>query len=305
VTTPGTSVALQNVGELLATASVALGSRREARWVVAQCAGLRAGDLGARADMTVSPAVAHAVHDMVARRQRGEPLQYVLGTWAFRTLELRVDPRVLIPRPETEQVAAAALEELRAQAALVAPRTRLVAADLGTGSGAIALSLAAELDRTRSIEIWASDVSGDALEVLEQNLALLAQGRPEATARVRVAKGSWFGALPPRLTGHLRLVVSNPPYVARGEWDALDEVVRRHEPPAALVSGPTGLEAIELLLHQAPLWLAPGGSLVLELAPDQADIVRARAVELGYERVEIRDDLARRPRMLVARSPGT
>jgi release factor glutamine methyltransferase len=304
MTTSGAALASHTVGELLASASVELGSRREARWVVAQCAGLRTGDLVARADTTVSPTVARAVHDMVTRRRAGEPLQYVLGIWAFRTLELRVDPRVLIPRPETEQVVATALEELQAQS----PRTNhsgaLLAADLGAGSGAIALSLAAELERGRSLEIWAADVSGDALAVLEQNLALLAQVQPEAAARVRVVKGSWFDALPLELSGRLALVVSNPPYVAEPEWDALEAVVRDHEPPGALVSGPSGLEAIEFLLHQTPPWLSPGGSLVIELAPDQAESVRCRAVELGYEKVEIRDDLAGRPRMLVARSPG-
>jgi release factor glutamine methyltransferase len=293
------------VGELVVSASLELGSGREARWVVAQCAGLRTGDLVARADMTVSPTVAQAVHDMVTRRRAGAPLQYVLGTWAFRTLELRVDPRVLIPRPETEQVVATALGELRAQSLRVARGAALLAADLGTGSGAIALSLAAELDRGRSLEIWAADVSGDALAVCEQNLALLAHGQPEAAARVRVVKGSWFDALPVELVGRLALVVSNPPYVAEPEWDTLEPVVRDHEPPGALVSGPSGLEAVEFLLHQAPPWLAPGGSLVIELAPDQADGVRRRAVELGYEKAEIRDDLAGRPRMLVARSPGT
>jgi release factor glutamine methyltransferase len=100
------------------------------------------------------------------------------------------------------------------------------------------------------------------------------------------------------------LVVSNPPYVSEAEWEALEAVVRDHEPRAALVPGRSGLEAIEQLVHHAPLWLAPGGSLVIELAPGQADMTRRWAAEVGYERIEIRDDLAGRPRMLVARSPG-
>ena len=122
---------------------------------------------------------------MVARRRAGEPLQYVLGSWGFRRLDLLVDRRVLIPRPETEQVVEVALE-------LLAGRERpLVVADLGTGSGAIALSLARELPST-GVEVWATDISTDALDVARANLA----GLGRAAVNVRLAEGDWFGALP-------------------------------------------------------------------------------------------------------------
>jgi release factor glutamine methyltransferase len=305
-------VAPRSVRDLLASASAALGSPSQARWVVAHATGTSSGDLVARPDAVADPRVSAAVKDMVDRCLAGEPLQYVLGTWAFRTLELRVDPRVLIPRPETEQVVAVALDELCVQSRRVASDARLVAVDLGAGSGAIALSLAVECEelgpeRTRSgsIEVWATDVSPGALEVFDENLAALAPRSPEAAARVRVAQGSWFEALPGTLAGDVALIVSNPPYVSEAEWEALEPVVRDHEPRTALVPGPTGFEAIEGLLHHALRWLTPGGSLVIEMAPGQADEVRKTAAQLGYEKPEVRDDLAGRPRVLVARLPAS
>ena len=120
---------------------------------------------------------------------------------------------------------------------------------------------------------------------------------------MHVAPGSWFDALAPELAGHIDLAVSNPPYVSASEWHSLDPVVRNYEPLAALVPGPTGFEAVETLLTEAPRWLASGGSLVVELAPAQADAARDRADALGYERPSVRDDLAGRPRVLVARWP--
>ncbi|HEY5024953.1 MAG TPA: peptide chain release factor N(5)-glutamine methyltransferase [Acidimicrobiales bacterium] len=310
MTPPDASVVPLRVGDVLASAADALGSVPQARWIVAQATGMGTGDLVARPDLVVAPAASDAVRAMVERCRAGEPLQYVLGTWAFRSLELRVDRRVLIPRPETEHVVEVALEELRAQAWRDAPPSGLVAVDLGTGSGAIALSLAAEFDASpRSVPppplaVWATDMSGGALEVFDENLATLAQRSPDTASRVHVAQGSWFDALPPALAGTVHLVVSNPPYVSGSEWEALETVVREHEPQSALVSGPTGVEDIELLLNAAPDWLDRGGSLVVELAPAQAPSMRARATEIGYETSEIRVDLAGRPRVLVARWPG-
>jgi release factor glutamine methyltransferase len=302
VTRAGAAVPSQRVRDLLVATSTALGSALESRWIVAQAAGMSAGNLGTRPDIEVSPAVSDAVADMVRRRLSGEPLQYVLGTWDFRGVEVRVDSRVLIPRPETEQVVGVALDELLSQSALVAPGTPLLAADLGTGSGAIALALASEFDPSRPLEVWATDVSVGALELCTENLAALAGQDRLAAARVRLARGSWFEALPATLAGQLHLVVSNPPYVSAAEWEVLEPGVRDHEPVGALVPGPTGLEAIEVLVEEAPRWLVPGGSLVVELAPAQSDLVRTRATELGFDGIEVHHDLAGRPRMLVARS---
>jgi release factor glutamine methyltransferase len=307
MTATGASVTPLRIRDVVTDAAEALGSAPEARWIVAHATGMRGADLLAAPDVVVTPAVADAVRAIVDRCRAGEPLQYVLGTWAFRTLELHVDPRVLIPRPETELVVEVALAELAARRARRGDGAPIAAVDLGTGSGAIALSLAVEFEsasaRLGPFQVWATDVSGDALEVLDQNLAVLARQSPEAAGRVQVARGSWFDALPAALAGTLDLVVSNPPYVSASEWDALDPVVRDHEPVAALVPGPTGSEAMDIVLPGALGWLAPGGSLVIELAPTRADPAQERARALGFEDPEVRADLAGRPRVLVARRP--
>jgi release factor glutamine methyltransferase len=230
-----------------------------------------------------------AVDAMVARRVVGEPLQYVLGRWAFRSLDLLVDRRVLIPRPETEVVAEIAVDELRRLGGGARP---VRAADLGTGSGALALSLAAEV---RTAEVWGTDRSADALAVARANLAGL--GRPGA--RVRLAAGDWFAALPADLRGRLDLVVSNPPYV--GEAEVLPPEVAGWEPWEALVAGPRGDEAARAVLAEAPSWLARPGTLVLELAPAQAEELAATAASAGAADVRVRPDLTGRARVLVAR----
>jgi release factor glutamine methyltransferase len=230
---------------------------------------------------------------LLARRLAGEPLQYVLGSWSFRTLDLFVDRRVLIPRPETEVVAGAAIAELERMRADPARRgRRLLAVDLGTGSGAIALSIAAECD---AVDVWATDRSTDALAVARSNLA----GIGRRGTAVRVAAGSWFDALDPALRGQVDLVVSNPPYV--GAAEELPPEVADHEPRGALVAGPVGTEDLEHLVDGATGWLAPGGSLVLELAPHQAATIAARARLEGFEDVEVVTDLVGRERAVVAR----
>ena len=229
---------------------------------------------------------------MVERRLLGEPLQYVVGTWGFRTLDLLVDRRVLIPRPETEEVAGWALDELDRLRVASTRSGPLTAVDLGTGSGAIALSLAAE---RRDVEVWATDVSAEALDVASANLAGL--GGP--ARRVTLAEGSWFDALPPVLRGGIDLVVSNPPYVAAD--DELPAEVADWEPPGALVPGPTGLEALLPLVAAAPEWLARPGSLVVELAPGQAGVVAEAARSAGFADARIRIDLSGRERAVVAR----
>jgi release factor glutamine methyltransferase len=221
---------------------------------------------------------------MVVRRLAGEPLQHVLGRWGFRTLDLLVDRRALIPRPETEVVAGLALEALEG-------RVKPVAADLGTGTGAIALSLAAEHP---SVEVWATDRSAAALDIARANLAGL--GRP--AARVRVVEGFWFEALPAELHGRLDVVVSNPPYVAAD--DDLPAEVRDWDPTDALIPGSTGLEAIEVILAGVHAWVAPAGTVVIEHAPHQAEAVRDLAQQAGLTDVRTEPDLNGRARALVA-----
>jgi len=153
-------------------------------------------------------------------------------------------------------------------------------------------SLEAELP---DVEVWATDISHDALVVARANLA------GAGASRVRVAAGSWFDALPIDVRGRLDLVVSNPPYVADGEFASLPDEVARYEPHRALVSGVTGTEAVEHLLAQAPAWLTKTGVLVCEIAPHQADGLTTSAKRAGYRSVDVFPDLTGRPRVLVAR----
>ena len=273
----------------------------EARFIVERASGYDADDWLEIADAAPTPRAQARAEEMVKRRVAGEPLQYVLGAWSFRGLDLLVDPRVLIPRPETEHVVEVALEEAarlglrrsRRRLSLVEPKPAAFVADLGTGSGAIAIALESELP---DVEVWATDMSEDALTVARANVAGC------AAARVRIAPaGSWFAALPGEMRGELRLIVSNPPYVAEHEVAALPDEIARYEPHVALVAGPEGTEAIVALLADAFEWLAAEGVFVCELAPHQAEAMRARAEKIGYVEVAIRRDLSGRPRVLVAR----
>jgi release factor glutamine methyltransferase len=256
----------------------------DARRIVERASGWDGGELALHLDDAPSErAIAH-FDAMVARRATGEPLQYVVGEWGFRTLDLYVDRRVLIPRPETEAVVQAAIDAVGAPGG-----GGITAVDLGTGSGAIALSVAVEL----GAEVWATDASADALAVARANVAGC------GVTTVRLCEGDWYGALPPELRGRVDLIVSNPPYVASG--DELPDVVRDWEPAGALVAGPTGLEDIERIVRDAPEWLARRGVLVVELAPHQAHAVAQLARAAGFDDVDVHPDLAGRPRALVAR----
>jgi release factor glutamine methyltransferase len=275
---------------------------QEARWMVEEVSGYDSAELVVN-EGEVAPALAvHRLDAMLERRSRGEPLQYVLGRWAFLGLDLMVDRRVLVPRPETEVVARTAIEEVvRLGArrgrhdAWHGAHTSYALADLGTGSGAIALALASELP---DAAVWATDASEAALAVARANLA----GIGSAATRVRLASGRWFDALPADERGSFRLIVSNPPYVAEHEVADLPPDVAHWEPRDALVSGPTGLEAIEIIVAGAREWLDPDASvLVVELAPTQAERAAELATAAGFDDVRVDRDLVGRDRVLVAR----
>lgn len=275
-----------------------LGSPHEARWMVEEVLG-RSGSPGA----PVSETAAGRLSEMADRRRAGEPLQYVLGTWSFRSLELAVDRRALIPRPETEQVAEVALAEGRRTAQDV---ERPVVVDLGTGTGAVALAVAVELSpEVPGLEVWATDVEADALALAAVNRDRVGARHPGAAERVRLRLGSWFDALPEELAGGVQVVVANPPYVSEQEWTALDPEVRL-EPRTALVAaaasdGTPGMAAVESVLTGARRWLAPDGAVVVELAPAQAGPAAALAIGLGYRQVRVVQDLAGRDRAVVGR----
>jgi release factor glutamine methyltransferase len=289
-------------GALVAELAELLGAPHEARFVVDEAVG-RGLFLG-QPDVPMGPlgpAVIAAARAMAGRRAAGEPLQYVLGHWSFRSLNLLVDRRVLVPRPETEQVVEVALAEARR---LTGDRG-LVIVDAGTGSGAIALSMAEELGVEGASSVWAVDASADALEVAAANLETVRLQNRAAWPRVALLESDWLSALPAELRGGVDLVVGNPPYVSEEEWPQLDPVVRS-EPRSALVAGAAsdgtaGLADVEELLLQSLDWLARPGTVVLELAPHQADAAIALASRIGYGDVRIEPDLARKPRALVAR----
>lgn len=269
-------------------ASDRLSAKREARWIMEEAAGEQLG----RTTGPLPEKVRLRVEQMVRRRLEGEPLQYVLGSWPFRRVDLMLDRRVLIPRPETEQVVEVALGEMDRMAK---GRDRIRVVDLGTGSGAIALSFAQE--RT-NVDVWAVDASPDALAVARANLAGLAGF---AATRVRIVEGDWWNGLPEELRGRVDLAVSNPPYVSSAEMAELSPEVRDWEPSQALEAGPLGTEALERILSGAPDWLAAQATVVAEIAPHQAEAVCEMATRLGFAQAEVRADLAGRPRALVAR----
>lgn len=242
---------------------------------------------GSGADRAVNSFTSTRLANLVARRRAGEPLQYVLGHWPFRRLDLLVDRRVLIPRPETEWVVEQALRRL--------PDGEVTVVDLGTGSGAIALSVASE--RWPSARVVATDASTDALAVARANLA----GLGRAATRVELHHGDWWDAVPAELRGEVDLVVSNPPYVAPA--DELPQEVADWEPIDALIPGPTGLEALDAIVGGASSWLRRGGWLVCEIGDTQGDAVRRLATAAAFVDVDVLPDLTGRDRVLVARRP--
>jgi release factor glutamine methyltransferase len=268
-----------------------LGERPQARWICETACGLDGDEFLAELDEPATERMVAQLDAMVARYRAGEPLAYVMGHWSFRTIELMVDRRVLIPRPETEVVAGRALELARG----VAGQRRVV--DLGTGSGAIGLSLAAELP-IMGTEVWLTDYSTDAVDVARAN----AIGLGRAAANVRVVHGSWFDALPVDVRGEIDVVVSNPPYIADGDAEVAESVLE-YEPHTALFAGDDGLDDVRTIARDARDWLRSGGWLVMEIGYQQGEAVKALLERFGYADVAITNDLTGRPRIAEARNP--
>ena len=280
-------------GELLGVTSAELGSEKEARWLCEHASGMNGSEFADARDEVVSERCGVALRAMIARRLTGEPLQYVMKRWAFRHLDVLVDNRVLIPRPETEVVVQTALD--LAHEMIGKTKSKLRVADLGTGSGAIGLSLASELPRG-STEVWLTDLSAAALEVARANLA----GLGLIDGDVRIVQGSWFAALPSELKNSFDLIVSNPPYIA--VYDPSVELsVRDYEPHLALFAGPDGLDACREIVSYAGEWLAEDGWLVLEIGHRQGDAVRELLTQNSFKQTEIRQDLAGLDRIALAK----
>jgi release factor glutamine methyltransferase len=265
--------------------------RPQAKWMCEVASGCDGDEFLDELDRPATErGVAH-LDAMLVRLATGEPLQYVLGRWGFRHLDLMVDRRVLIPRPETESVVETALKLARSM-----PRP-LVCADLGTGSGAIGLSLASELP-IDGVTVWMTDRSADALDVARANAA----GIGRAAANVRLAEGDWFEALPDELRGVFGLIVSNPPYINDDDIE-LEAIVRVWEPAMALFGGDDGLDAVRSLVAAAPRWLRPGGWLVIEIGSSQGRRVVELLSAAGLTDVELRQDLNGLDRIAVGRCP--
>lgn len=284
---PNVDAALRAAATRLARASDVPAS--DAAELLSRLLGVERGGLRALAARRLTPGQAGTLEGWLARREAGEPVQYITGRAAFRHLDLRVDRRVLVPRPETEGLVEAVLDALEeAKSRWPAPRVL----DLGTGSGAIALAIAQEHP---GAVVTATDASTGALELASAN------ARDNALAgRVAFVEGSWFGAVAP--DERFEAIVSNPPYIAESEAAALPRDVRDWEPHAALFSGADGLEALREIVDDAPRHLVSGGLLALELAESRAREV-AGWLEGAHDwaAVELRDDLSGRPRVLLAR----
>jgi len=265
-----TREALDAAADALSAAGVE-DARFDAEVMLAEATGWGRARLVAGAELP--PAAARSFAEMVRRRLRREPVAYILGRKGFRGIELAVDPRVLIPRPETELLVELALE--------LAPRRML---DVGTGSGAIALAVATELPEC---EVVATDASPAALEVARAN-----------AERLGLADRVVFheGTLPPG-GAKFDLVLANLPYVSEAEWPGLEPEVTEWEPRDALLAGPDGLDAVRNLLAADP----PGRCLALEVGKGQADMVKTLLSEAGFEEIEVRKDLAGIERVVVGR----
>jgi release factor glutamine methyltransferase len=275
--------------DVLADAAVRLSDPNEARWLCEHASGLDGSEFIEELDEIPTTAMMASLDAMLLRRLAGEPLQYVMARWAFRHLDLFVDRRVLIPRPETELIVDLVLNDLRD----IDRPARVV--DLGTGSGAIGLAIAAE-SHPREVEVWLTDMSNDALDVARANVATL--GR--LGSRVKIAHGSWWSALPSELAGSIDVAVCNPPYIAVDDPEVAKDVVD-WEPHSALFSDDNGLADIRAVLEGAQHWLRAGGSLLFEIGYRQATAVTEGMAAAGFVEVVTNRDLAGRDRFVAGK----
>ena len=264
-------------------------SRREATllWAAVAGAGTKPGDVWLQRDRQPGVELLERFWRAVEQRSSGVPFAYAVGRTGFRTLELTLDARALIPRPETEGLVDLVLRETGMRDAGCGIRGTV--ADVGTGCGCIALALAVEASFERVIAV---EHSPDAAALARENVALV---RPPVPVEVREGD-----LLAPLAGKRYRAIVSNPPYLTEAEYAALDPAVRLFEPREALVSGADGLTATRILLAGAAALLEPGGCLALEVDERRAEAGRELASRHGWSRVAVYDDLFGRPRYLLA-----
>ncbi|MGE5560172.1 MAG: peptide chain release factor N(5)-glutamine methyltransferase [Chloroflexota bacterium] len=290
------------IGQLLAWATAVLeehavpSPRWDAEVLLASVVGRQPLMLPLFADEAVPAAAAGRYQAMVGRRAAREPLQYILGEQEFMGLRFAVDQRVLVPRPETEHLVEAAITHLDALDRDPAARglsAAPLAADIGTGSGAIAVSLAT---RIAHLHVFAIDISLDAIAVASENAQ-----RQGVTDRITFLQGDLFAPLPPDLHGQLALVASNPPYIASGELPQLQAEVRR-EPRLALDGGYDGLDLYRRIIAEALHWLRAGGLLALEIGDRQGKAVAKLVADAGaYSECTTLTDYAGHDRVVLAK----
>jgi release factor glutamine methyltransferase len=243
--------------------------------------GIAQAEILAYRERPLTPEQIHKFNGLIAERRKGKPIQYITGEQEFFGLPFHVTPDVLIPRPETEHLVEAAIEKLQHH-----PAPRI--ADVGTGSGAVAVALAHALPHAH---IVALDISAAALQVASRNAQ-----RNKVAERIHFAESDLLSAVADQ---RFDAIVSNPPYIAESERKSLPKEVREYEPAQALFAGPTGLEFYRRLVPAAQPLLEPGGWLLMEIGHDQRDAV-AEMLQ-GWNSVEFIQDLQSIPRVAIAR----
>ena len=284
---PGTIAEAIRAGERVLEMAGCDTPRGDAQWIAAHVLETSRAGLYVDAELPFLADKREVFELLIARRAHREPLAYVLGSARFRGLDLEVGPGVLVPRPETEVTAGRAIDRAR-------DRGRATVVDVGTGSAAIALSVAAEVPSAR---VFATEPSAAARAWALRNLA-------HTGLRVTLLPGQMMDPLHPALGGAVDVIVANPPYVPDREWDSLPPEVKDHEPHEAVCGGEDGLDIVVRLLQEAPRWLAIGGWLVVETGEDQAARLERLLRVIGYTDVAVIQDLAGRNRVVEGRWIG-
>lgn len=253
-----------------------------AQWLMEDLSGVPRLALADHADQTLSSAHVARYRAIADRVERAEPLQYILGHAAFMDLELACDRRALIPRPETETLLATIFADYS-----TTDQARPAVIDVGTGSGCIALAIAA---KWRNAQITAIDLHQEALALAKENAVRL-----DLSDRIRWQQGDLLEGVPPESAD---LIIANLPYIATPDWLNLSSEVRLHEPRSALDAGPMGTELLCRLIDQALTVLRSGGRIYLEIGSDQGDAIKEAMRSKGFVAVAVKPDLVGRDRMV-------
>lgn len=262
------------------------GSRLEAEVLLAHALGCNRVGLYLKFEEIPGDDQRGAFRELVKRRAAGEPVAYLVGHKEFYSLDFEVTPATLIPRPETEHIVLEGIEFLRNRPSDQPVRIL----DIGTGSGALAVAFAKNLPNA---EVTAVDISAPALAVAKRNAA-----KHQVADRIEFLKSDLFSAVEPEKK--FTLIVSNPPYVSRSEYDALDPSVKDYEPKSALLSGETGTEVAERILRAAPGYLEEGGLILIEISPMIADAMTAFLKTTPFSRYSVINDFAGLKRVISA-----